>query len=151
MSARCCLFLSAVSGFLAVALGAFGAHGLKDSGFLERKYSDVNQKSVAGHAIPASYKYLIDFEAGVEHQMAHTLAMTFVGILMLRKKSRCLIAAAWCFFSGIVFFSGSLYVLVIGGPKWLGVPWGMITPIGGTLLLAGWLCLAAGVWRADYS
>ena len=150
MSARCCFVVSAVSGFLAVALGAFGAHGLKGSegsGFLERKYAGVESKNIAGHQVPASFKYLKDFETGVEYHMTHALVMGLVGVLLLRQRSRLLSTAAWCFLLGSVFFSGSLYTLVIGGPRWLGIPWGALTPVGGLLLLVGWAFLAVGAIR----
>lgn len=75
--------------------------------------------------------------------MLHVLAMLATGLLMLQHPSRWLSAAAWCFMGGIIFFSGALYVLVIGGPRWLGIPWGMVAPIGGTLQTA-WL---AGICR----
>ena len=152
MSPRCCLFVSAVSGFLAVALGAFGAHGLKGSdgsGFLETKYGGMESKNIAGHQVPASYKYLKDFETGVEYHMTHALAMGLVGVLLLRQRSKLLNVSACCFLCGSVFFSGSLYILVIGGPRWIGVPWGAITPVGGILLLAGWACLAVGAIRTS--
>lgn len=151
MSPRCCLTLAAVSGFLSVALGAFAAHGLKDSGYLERKHADVAPKMIAGHSVPAAYKYLMDFETGVEYQMSHSLALGLVGLLMLRQRSKLLAAAASFFLVGIILFSGSLYVLVVAGPQWGGVSWGLITPIGGTSLILGWLCLALGVLCADYS
>ena len=154
MSPRCCLFASAVSGFLAVALGAFGAHWLKGSegsGFLERKYADIKPTSVAGHTVPASYMYLRAFETGVDYHLKHALAMSLVGVLLLRQRSKLLSTSAWCFLLGTVFFSGSLYILVICGPSWLGIPWGAFTPVGGMLLLAAWVCLAVAVLRADYS
>jgi uncharacterized membrane protein YgdD (TMEM256/DUF423 family) len=151
MSPRCCLTLTALSGMLAVILGAFAAHGLKDSGYLERKYADVDPKIVAGHRIPAAYKYLMDFETGVEYQNSHSLALGLVGLLMLRQRSKLLAAAAVFFLVGIILFSGSLYVLVVAGPQWGGVSWGLIAPIGGTSLIVGWLCLALGVLRADYN
>lgn len=152
MSARTCLVIGAVLGFLAVAMGAFGAHGLKDAGadgkgFLEKKYGEMEPKNVAGQLLPAGYKYLKDFETGVEYHMMHAVAMLFVGMLMLHQPSKLLSAAAWCFLGGVVFFSGALYVLVIGGPKWMGVPWGAIAPIGGTLQLVGWILLAMGGCR----
>ena len=133
-------------------LGAFGAHGLTGSGngpgYLERKYWEMEPKTVAGFTVLASYHYLKVYEKGVEYHMTHTLAMAITGLLMLRRPSKLLSIAAWCFLAGILFFSGSLYVLVIGGPRWLGIPWGMIAPLGGTLLLVGWLSLAAGAWNA---
>ncbi|MBC7965643.1 MAG: DUF423 domain-containing protein [Fuerstia sp.] len=147
MSGRTCLCLAGCLGFLAVFLGAFGAHGLKGTRFLTDKYADRPPEIVAGHAIPASYKYAQDFETGVEYHMMHVLAMLATGLMMLHQPSRCLSLAAWCFLGGIVFFSGALYVLVIGGPRWLGVPWGMVAPIGGTLQLIGWLALTSGAFR----
>ncbi len=149
MKARTCLLLAAIFGFLSVALGAFGAHGLSDSkgtGFLEKKYADMEPKLIAGHSVPASFKYLQDFRTGVEYQMAHALALAMTGLLILRQPSRTLSIAAACFAGGIVFFSGSLYLLVMAGPRWLGVPWGAITPIGGMLMLTGWLFFAVGMW-----
>ncbi|MCA9012457.1 MAG: DUF423 domain-containing protein [Planctomycetaceae bacterium] len=147
MSGRTCLCLAGCLGFLAVFLGAFGAHGLKDTKYLTEKYAEFEPKVVAGYAIPASYKYAQDFETGVEYHMLHVLAMLATGLLMLQHPSRWLSVAAWCFLGGILFFSGALYVLVIGGPRWLGIPWGMVAPIGGTLQLLGWLAFAGGVWR----
>ena len=145
MSARFVLLVSSLLGCLSVMLGAFGAHGLsnnQNTGYLEKKYADMEPKFIAGHSVPASYKYLMDYKTGVEYQMAHSLALALVGVLMLRRRSRLLTVAAICFLGGIFFFSGSLYLLVIAGPRWLGVPWGAITPIGGTLMLIGWLALA---------
>ena len=147
MNGRTCLCLAGCLGFLAVLLGAFGAHGLKDTKFLTDKYADLPPKIVAGHSIPASYKYAQDFETGVEYHMVHVLAMLATGLMMMRQPSRCLSVAAWCFFGGIVLFSGALYVLVIAGPRWLGVPWGMVAPVGGTLQLIGWLALTSGAFR----
>lgn len=145
MSPRVCLCLASCLGFLGVSLGAFGAHGLKDKKFLTEKYADTPPKVVAGHTIPASYKFAQDFETGVEYHMIHALAMLATGLLMLHQPSRCLKVAAWCFLGGIVFFSGTLYVLVLCGPRWMGIPWGMVAPVGGTLQLVGWLALTSGV------
>ena len=147
MNGRTCLCLAGCLGFLAVLLGAFGAHGLKDTKFLRDKYADLPPKIVAGHSIPASYKYVQDFETGVEYHMVHALAMLATGLMILRQPSRCLSVAAWCFLGGIVLFSGALYVLVIAGPRWLGVPWGMVAPVGGTLQLIGWLALTSGAFQ----
>jgi uncharacterized membrane protein YgdD (TMEM256/DUF423 family) len=149
MSARLCLTLAAILGFLGVFLGAFGAHGLKDSGFLKTKYADVQPIDYAGEELAAGYKYLLDFDTGVRYHMWHALAMAVTGILMLHHGCRALRAAAWCFFFGIIFFSGSLYVLVMAGPRAGGIPWGAVAPIGGTLLLIGWLSLAVGSRRID--
>jgi uncharacterized membrane protein YgdD (TMEM256/DUF423 family) len=144
MTAKRCLMLSALAGFLAVALGAFGAHFLKDSGYLVKRHAAEPEKDSAGFRMPASHKYLLDFQTGVEYHMWHALALGLTGLLLRSQQNRWLRVAAWSFLTGIVFFSGSLYILVIGGPRFGGVPWGAIVPIGGTAFLIGWICLAGG-------
>jgi len=147
MNAARCLTLAALFGFFGVALGAFGAHGLNDTKYLEKRYADLPEKNVAGQTFPASFKYFRDFETGVEYHLTHTAALLAVGLLMLHQPSRLLQVAAWCFTGGIVLFSGSLYILVICGPRAGGIPWGAVAPIGGTLQLIGWLTLAAAALR----
>ncbi len=139
--------LAAGFGFLAVLIGAFGAHGLSDTKYLKNKYADLKPKDVSGMELPAAYKYLQDFHTGVRYHMWHALALFGTGLLMLRKSTGVLSAAAWCFSTGIVLFSGALYVLVIGGPKFGGIPWGMVAPIGGTLLLVAWILLLVAAYR----
>ncbi len=136
------IMIGAVMGFLGVALGAFGAHGLSGMGFLEKFGGET--RDMAGFEVPASYKYLADFNTGVRYHMYHALALVLVGLFSQRVASRAARIAGCCFLWGIVLFSGSLYILVIGGPRWLGIPWGMVAPIGGTLFLVGWLSFAAG-------
>jgi uncharacterized membrane protein YgdD (TMEM256/DUF423 family) len=111
------LLLGAVSAFLAVALGAFGAHGLR------------------GRLSP---EMLSVFQTGVQYHMYHSLALLIVGGIMTRMSGWLIQSAGWCFAAGIVFFSGSLYALALTGVTILGA----ITPIGGLLFLAGWACLA---------
>ncbi len=147
MSAKNCLLLAAIFGFLGVLLGAFGAHGLSDTNYLKDKYADIEPKNVSGLSMSASYKYLQDFKTGVRYHMWHALAMFGTGLLMLRAPSRLLSAATWCFTGGIVLFSGALYVLVILGPKFGGITWGMVAPIGGSLLLVAWLLLSISTFR----
>lgn len=142
MNARTCLLLAALLGFLGVGLGAFGAHGLADREFLQHKYADLPAKVVAGHELPAGYKYFQDYQTAVRYHMWHCLALLAVGILLKAEQPKALRSAAWCFLLGILLFSGSLYLLVMAGPRWGGIPWGAVTPIGGSLLLAGWVCLA---------
>ncbi|MEZ6059226.1 MAG: DUF423 domain-containing protein [Planctomycetaceae bacterium] len=149
MKARTCLLLAAAFGSLAVLLGAFGAHGLSDSGYLTKKYADVDPKTVSGMELPAAYKYLEDFRTAVRYHMWHALAMFGAGLWMKRRPSKLLSAAAWSFAGGIVLFSGALYVLVICGPKFGGVRWGLVAPFGGTLLMIGWLLLAMAAWKDD--
>jgi uncharacterized membrane protein YgdD (TMEM256/DUF423 family) len=118
------LVLAALLGFFAVAAGAFGAHVLE------------------AHLDP---KDLTIFETAVRYQMYHALALLGVAILaqLSERPSRALSAAGWCFLAGTLIFSGSLYFLVLTGPRWLGA----ITPIGGVALLAGWVCLAVAALR----
>ncbi|WP_166819807.1 DUF423 domain-containing protein [Thalassoroseus pseudoceratinae] len=130
--------LGAVLAGLAVVTGAFAAHGL--DGVLQRKY-DGQSKTVLGREIPAAEKYLGDFKTAAHYQMVHALALLFVGLLSATKTSTSLQIAGWSFLVGIVVFSGSLYLLVVAGPRWLGVPWGAITPIGGVAFLVGWAAL----------
>ncbi len=148
MTPRICLTMAAVLGFLAVFCGAFAAHGLKDSGYLERQHAEAGTKIIVGMTVPAAYKYLQDFETGVRYHMWHVLAMAITGLMMRQRAAMALSVAAICFASGIVCFSGSLYVIAVGGPRFAGIPWGMVAPIGGTLLMVGWLALAIGAWRS---
>lgn len=109
--------LAAGSGFLAVALGAFGAHGLK-------------------HRLPADLMAV--WQTAVQYQFWHTLALFGVALWLAHGQSgRSLVASGWLFAAGILVFSGSLYLLCLSGQRWLGA----VTPIGGTLWLAGWACL----------
>ena len=111
------LFTSAILGFLAVALGAFGAHSLKN-------ILDAYGKEI--------------YEKAVQYHMFHTLAIAFVGLLQNQFETVSFTISAWAFFIGIIVFSGSLYILAITGHKWLGA----ITPLGGTAFLLGWGLLA---------
>lgn len=111
------LSLAAVSGFLAVAIGAFGAHGLE---------SVLNADSMR------------TYQTGVQYHFYHTMALLGVGLLAMQiEPSRLLTIAGWAFVVGIVLFSGSLYILSISGIRWLGA----ITPLGGLAFLIGWGCL----------
>jgi uncharacterized membrane protein YgdD (TMEM256/DUF423 family) len=120
---RLFVLLAAFFGFTGVALGAFAAHGLR------------------GRLSP---EYLAVFQTGVLYQLIHALALLGVGALALHWRSRLLGAAGSLFVAGSLLFSGSLYLLTLSGLGKLG----MVTPLGGTCLLAGWLCLALAAWRA---
>jgi uncharacterized membrane protein YgdD (TMEM256/DUF423 family) len=111
------IVIGAVSGFLAVALGAFAAHGLK-------RRLDADRLGV--------------FETGARYQMYHALALVLVGALVDRAPSSGLTAAGWLFCAGTILFSGSLYALALSGIRKLGA----ITPLGGVAFLAGWALLA---------
>jgi uncharacterized membrane protein YgdD (TMEM256/DUF423 family) len=118
MNGSLLLALGAVSGAISVMLGAFGAHALK--------------ARLSADALSA-------FQTAVQYQMMHSLALIAVGLWLVRHPDDMLsryAALAFCF--GILFFSGSLYGLTLGGPRWLGP----VTPIGGTLFIAGWLLFA---------
>ena len=114
--------IGALSGFLGVALGAFGAHGLKSR---------------------LTPEMLAVFEVGVRYQMYHALALLAVAWASTRWPGSSVNAAGWLFLAGTIIFSGSLYLLSLTGLRWLGA----ITPIGGVAFLLGWLLLAWGVWR----
>jgi uncharacterized membrane protein YgdD (TMEM256/DUF423 family) len=123
MNQKQTLTTAAISGGLAVAIGAFGAHALK--GMLE------------------SSGRLDVYKTAVQYQFYHTLALLAVGILMTHFASKRLSYAAIFFLVGIIFFSGSLYVLCFTGLGMLGA----VTPIGGVFFILGWIFLALGVGR----
>ena len=133
-SRRLFLLAGAILGFVGVVLGAWGAHGMPD--VLAEIYGNRMVK-VGGSEMAASAKYRGDFLTGVRYQMTH--AVVLVAMAGLPRTLRYLFPAAICFIAGSVFFSGSLYALVLTATPWLGA----ITPIGGLLLLVGWGCLAA--------
>jgi uncharacterized membrane protein YgdD (TMEM256/DUF423 family) len=137
------IVLGAILAGLAVVFGAFGAHGLE--GRLAEIYGD-EVKSIGGLEVPATFKYLRDFSTAAEYQMYHAIGLLVLGIAAgqaaeVRTGHK---VAAWCFLLGILFFSGSLYVLVLTGLRWLGA----ITPIGGTLMIIGWVGFAAAQARS---
>ncbi len=116
------LFLAAgaISGGLAVAAGAFGAHALR-----ARLAPDL----------------LAVWKTGAEYQLAHALALLAVGWLAVRAPGAATAAAGWLFLAGTALFSGSLYALALSGVRALGA----VTPLGGVAFLAGWVALA---WAA---
>lgn len=113
----------AIAGFLAVALGAFGAHALKS-----RLSADM----------------LNVFEVGVRYHLYHALALLAAAWACSRWPGQLTSASGWLFLMGIIVFSGSLYLLSITGLRWLGA----ITPIGGLTLLSGWVCLLLAVIKS---
>jgi len=123
MSSRLALMAGAVAMFMAVALGAFGAHALKAR--LAPDMAAVWQTAVQYHAW-------------------HALALLATGILLAQDPARGLLGTAgWLFVAGIVLFSGSLYLLALTGTRGLGA----VTPIGGVAWLAGWAVFAWAVFR----
>jgi len=114
----------AVAGAVGVALGAFGAHGLKSR---------------------VSPEMLAVFEVGVRYQMVHALGLLAVGWAAGRWPGATVSASGWLFLAGIVIFSGSLYVMTFTGARWLGA----ITPLGGLAFISGWVCLAVASMKGS--
>lgn len=142
-SGRFWLTIGAVFAGLAVALGAFGAHGLDQ--VLKSVYAESDKRIIAGLEVPASWKYLQDFKTAAEYQLTHALALLAVGLLSRDRSCRSLALAGWSFIGGIVLFSGSLYILAVTGIRALGA----ITPFGGVLFLVGWASFAVAVSTKD--
>lgn len=118
------LILAAASGGLAVVLGAFGAHGLRDK---------------------LSAELLNAYQTGVQYHFYHTLALLAVALLLEKYPlSLWLKTSGGLLLAGILMFSGSLYLLALGGPRWLGP----ITPLGGLCFIAAWVCLLVAAVKA---
>jgi len=113
---RTFLLVGAVSGFIGVAFGAFGAHVLR------------------GRLSP---DMLAVFETGVRYQMYHAVAVLVVALATSRFDGWLIRAAGWSLTAGMVLFSGSLYALALTGVT----KFAMITPVGGLAFLAGWALL----------
>ncbi len=114
------LVLAVLNGFLAVALGAFGAHGLKNI---------------------ASPELIAIFNLGVDYHFYHTFAIIAVAFAGHWISSKLLDWAGYLFFIGILLFSGSLYLYAFTGAKWIGP----ITPMGGGCMLIGWILFAVAI------
>lgn len=117
------LTIGALSGLLAVAFGAFGAHGLANK---------VPQEQLNA------------FEIGARYHMYHALALLAVAWLAAREPSALVSTAGWAFVAGTLLFSGSLYVLGVTGSRALV----LATPVGGVSFMLGWACLAVAGLRA---
>jgi uncharacterized membrane protein YgdD (TMEM256/DUF423 family) len=117
------VFLGSLMAGTAVAAGAFGAHTLK--GMLDGSMLAV-------------------FETAVRYQMYHALGLCIVAWAADRYPAQAWSTVGWCFVTGSVLFSGSLYAVSLGGSRWLGA----FTPLGGLSLLGGWSLLAWQAWRA---
>jgi len=115
--------LASLSGMLAVVLGAFGAHALKDR--LDEYALGI-------------------FETAVQYHFYHSFALLAVGVIALSQPQTAMLkSSGWLFLLGIVVFCGSLYLLSVTGVRWLGA----ITPLGGLAFIGGWACLAATGWK----
>ncbi|WP_226391033.1 DUF423 domain-containing protein [Penaeicola halotolerans] len=115
--------IAAILGFLAVSIGAFGAHALE--------------------ATLTENGRLDTFETAVKYHFYHALALLLVGLLMRDHDSKYLSYAAISFVMGIVIFSGSLYTLSLTNIRILGA----ITPIGGVGFILGWIFIFLGFWK----
>jgi len=121
--AKIFIFLGSINAFLAVALGAFGAHALKSR---------------------LSEEMLAIFQTGVHYHLIHALGLLLIGILVERIPESSLISwSGGLLLLGIVLFSGSLYVLSLSGIR----AFGAVTPFGGVSFLAGWILLAIAALR----
>lgn len=120
---RLWIMLGGILGGLSVMLGAFGAHSLKNV---------LTEKSLA------------TFQTANQYQFFHSLALVLVGLLAAQlgdERNSKVIKAGWFFLAGIVLFSGSLYGLALGGPRFLGP----LTPLGGLSFMIGWFLLAFSI------
>lgn len=120
------LLLGAISAFIGVAAGAFGAHGLE-----ARLSADL----------------LAVYETGVRYELFHAVALLFVGLAAERWPAARWGTTGWMFLVGTVLFSGSLYALALTGERWLGA----VTPLGGVCFLAGWIFAAMAALRSASS
>ena len=109
------IVVGALWGLLGVGCGAFGAHGLRNL---------------------ATAEGLAWWETAARYQLVHALALLAVGLLQLHAPRGD--AAGWAFLLGNAVFSGTLYAMALGAPRWLGA----VTPLGGLGMMAGWLLLA---------
>lgn len=128
MSAASWIRIGAISGALAVAFGAFGAHGLAP------KPEVLNAMEMS--ARQATERRLANFETAARYHIYHALAIVALGLL---SAGRSRTVAGWCFVLGTLAFSGSLYAIGFGGPSWLGM---IVTPTGGVLFIVGWIAMA---------
>lgn len=118
------LLSGSILAFLAVAIGAFGAHGLQS-------VLEANQR-------------VDTFETAVKYHMYHALALLLTGVLLQFYSGRLMENSVWLFLAGIVIFSGSLYMLSITNIRILGA----ITPIGGLCFLIAWALLIISFWKS---
>ena len=117
---RVFFFLGALSAFIGVSAGAFGAHVLKDR---------------------IATELMTVFEKGARYQMYHAFALFAAAWAQMKWPSAIVVTGGWLFAIGTIFFCGSLYLMSLTGVRWLGA----ITPLGGLSFVGGWACLA---WAA---
>lgn len=115
--------LGCVSGFISVAMGAFGAHALSET---------------------LSAKALSVYQTAAQYQMYHSLALILLGVWSIQYPAASSTVPGWSFCSGLILFSGSLYALALTDIKILGA----ITPLGGLSFMVGWIAFAVLAWKA---
>jgi len=115
------LIAGSLNAMLAVMLGAFAAHGLK--------------KTLADDLLNV-------FQTGVQYHFYHALGLIAVGLIAMQIQSPTIKLSGWLMLTGIVLFSGSLYLLAISGMRWLG----MVTPFGGVCFIVAWAMLAWAIY-----
>jgi uncharacterized membrane protein YgdD (TMEM256/DUF423 family) len=124
------LLLGAALGGLAVAMGAFGAHGLRDN-------------YISGGIDAEEARSLENWETAARYQTYHALALLAVGLIAARRCGLAIHLAGAGMMLGTLIFSGCLYALALTGERWLGA----VVPVGGLLMIAGWICLAVAILR----
>ena len=122
--------IAAISGALAVAIGAFGAHGL------DTVLAEPGLHGDEGLPADLIVKRIDQFNVGVKYHLVHTVALMALAAINFGSR-RIRMVAAWLLAAGIILFSGSLYALVLTNTPWLGA----ITPIGGLSWIAAWVAL----------
>ena len=125
---RAFIATAGVLGALAVGLGAYGAHGLE--GLLE--------------GAPDAARRLAWWRTAVEYHLAHAIAVAWTAWLASRRGGRAPTIAGVAFVAGVSMFSGTLYAMALGAPRWLGA----VTPIGGLSLIVGWIAVVLAARRA---
>lgn len=121
-TSRNLLALGVIMAFLSVALGAFGAHAMKQ--FLSAERLQV-------------------WQTAVDYQFYHALGLVLIGLIYQHQPGKIFRLSGWIMLTGMLIFSGSLYLLCLTDTGWLGA----ITPLGGTALLLSWLTLFAGILK----
>jgi len=136
MNPRFWIACGGIVGALGVSLGAFGAHGLED------------RLAALGFSSEEILRRGELFATAARYQMYHAPMIVVAGLLLSWGRSRIAAAAGWCYLGGVAIFSGLLYAMVFASRAydWLGA----IVPIGGTLLIAGWILLAASARAAPF-
>jgi uncharacterized membrane protein YgdD (TMEM256/DUF423 family) len=142
MHANRWLVCAALLGALGVSLGALGAHGLE--AYLRAPLKEFKGESAEREKMTDEIDArLANWETAVRYHMIHALAIALAAIVIERRPSRILSCAAWAFLAGIALFSGCLYAYVVLEVK----PLVHFVPIGGVLLIVGWILLALGARR----